>query len=132
MGPGIYRTHLVPLYRRIIDNLNRHGKRLQFHYDGQLRAIADDITGLGCDGIDSFTEAPEGNMTVEEARARWPDKLLWLHPNLGLYHHPDTLPANIRRIRSAAGNTRFCLMISEDVPPNWRQTVPLVLDALNG
>jgi len=130
MGPGLYRRHLVPLYRDIIEILDRQGKRLQVHYDGQLRAVADDIRGLGFDGIDSFTEAPEGDMTVAEARDRWPDKFLWIHPNLGLYHNPKCLGANIRRIQLAAGNTRSCLMISEDIPPDWRQTVPLVLEAI--
>lgn len=130
MGPELYRHHLVPLYRDIIGILDRHGKRLQVHYDGQLRSIADDIGELGFDGIDSFTEAPEGDMTVEEARSRWPDKFLWVHPNLGLYNHTETLVANVQRIQAAAGNTRSCLMISEDVPPDWQQTVPLVLDTL--
>ena len=131
MGPGIYRKYLVPLYRQMIDILKPAGKRLQVHYDGQLRVIAGDIAQLGFDGIDSFTEAPEGDMTVEEARSRWPDKFLWVHPNLGLYEDPRNLPAHIARISAAAGNTRCALMISEDIPPNWQITVPMVLEALD-
>jgi hypothetical protein len=130
MGPALYRKHMVPLYQEIISILQPHGKRLQVHYDGQLRVIADDIAELGFDGIDSFTEAPEGDMTVEEARSRWPDKFLWVHPNLSLYEHPETLAARIAGIRAAAGNTRCALMISEDIPPNWQKTVPIVLAAL--
>ena len=30
----------------------------------------------------------------------------------------------------AAGPHRYCLMISEDVPENWRDEVPAVLDQL--
>ena len=26
---------------------------------------------------------------------------------------------------------RYCLMISEEVPPSWQRTVPLVLDELD-
>ena len=130
MGPQLYRRHLVPLYREIIEILGRHGKRLQVHYDGQLRGVADEIACLGFDGIDSLTEAPEGDMTVEEARARWPEKFLWVNPNLGLYHSPETLQEHIRRLQSAAGKTRSCLMISEDVPPDWQRTIPLVLKTL--
>ena len=130
MGPALYRRHMVPLYREIIGILHAAGKRLQVHYDGQLRVIADTIAELEFDGIDSFTEAPEGDMTVEEARKCWPDKFLWVHPNLSLYEHPETLAANIRRIQAAAGNTRSCLMISEDIPPHWQTTVPIVLETL--
>ncbi|MHC4884327.1 MAG: hypothetical protein ACYTGH_04500 [Planctomycetota bacterium] len=130
MGPNVYRQHLVPLYREIIGILASKGKRLQVHYDGQLKSIADQIASLGFDGIDSFTEAPEGDMSVEEARALWPDKFLWVHPNLGLYRQADTLAAQVRRLREAAGNTRSCLLISEDIPPDWQTTVPMVLEAL--
>lgn len=100
------------------------------HYDGNLQVIARDIASLDIDGIDSFTEPPEGDMSVAQARAAWPEKFLWVHPNLGWYEHPDTLSARIRRVVRDAGPTRYCLMISEEVPPNWEHTVPMVLETL--
>ena len=131
LGPKLFRRHLAPLYREITAILNAAGKRLLVHYDGQLRAIADDIAELDFDGIDSFTEAPEGDMTVAEARAAWPDKFLWLHPNLGWYEQGEAyLREQVRRICRDAGPTRFCLMISEEVPPDWERTVPAVLEEL--
>ena len=36
----------------------------------------------------------------------------------------------IRQMVRDAESTRFCLMISEDVPPAWEQTVPLVLETI--
>lgn len=131
LGPVHYRRHLVPMYRQIVDILNGAGKRLLVHYDGQLRVIADDVAGLGFDGIDSFTEPPEGDMTAAEARAVWPDAFLWLHPNLGWYDLPQAeLAGRVRRLVREAGPRRFCLMISEDVPASWRTSVPVVLEAL--
>lgn len=131
MGPRYYRQYLVPLYRQILDILNAAGQRLLVHYDGKLRSIAADIAALDIDGIDSFTEPPEGDLTVAEARAAWPDKFLWLHPNLGWYQlSPDDLADNICRAWRASGPTRACLMISEDIPPGWERTVPAVLDLL--
>jgi hypothetical protein len=131
MGPRCYRQHLVPLYRQILDILNAAGKRLLVHYDGNLRGIADDIAALDLDGIDSFTEPPEGDMTVAEARAAWPDKFLWVHPNLGWYQlAPEALVEHIRRVAHDAGPTRACLMISEDIPPDWERTIPAILATL--
>ena len=131
LGPAKYRQYLVPLYRQILDILDRAGKRLLVHYDGQLRVIADDIAGLDIDGIDSFTEPPEGDMTVAEARAAWPRKLLWVHPNLEWYRLPEKrLAEQIRRLARDAGPSRFCLMISEEVPPNWAETVSFVIGVL--
>ncbi len=131
LGPRHFRRHLAPLYRQIIEILDAAGKRLQVHYDGQLRVIAEDIGALGIDGIDSFTEAPEGDMTVAEARAAWPEKFLWLHPNLGWYERSaDELRSEIRRMCAEAGPSRYCLLMSEEVPPQWEASVPVVLQTL--
>lgn len=130
LGAPAYRRWLVPLYRKILDILRAGDKRLLVHYDGKLRAIAPDIAALDFD-IDSFTPPPEGDMSVAEARAAWPDKFLWLHPPLGWFREPrSVLLERIRQMIRDAGPRRFCLMISEDVPENWREQVPAVLDAL--
>jgi hypothetical protein len=131
MGPQLYRRHLVPVYRRLVPLLERTGHKLQVHYDGKLRGIAADIAALPFDGIDSFTEPPEGDMSVADARAAWPDKFLWIHPNLGLYRLPEKeMLSNFARLVRDAGGRRFCLMISEEVPPDWARTVPALLEWL--
>ncbi len=133
LGPTLYRRHLVPLYEEIIGILDASDKRLLVHYDGQLRAIAEDIAALDIDGIDSFTEAPEGDMTVAEARAAWPEKFLWVHPNLGWYERGEAhLREQVGRVCGEAGPSRYCLMISEEVPPDWERTAPAVLGELAG
>jgi len=132
IGPALYRRHFVPVYERILAILQTSGQQLHVHYDGKLRPIAGDVARLPFGGIDSFTEFPEGDLSVAEARAAWPDKYLWLHPNLGWYRLPaQELCAKIRRIRREAGPARYCMMISEDVPPAWEQTVPLILETLS-
>ena len=132
IGPVLYQRHFVPVYERILAILQSTGQQLHVHYDGRLRSIAGAVGRLPFGGIDSLTESPEGDLSVAEARAAWPEKYLWLHPNLGWYRMPaQKLCANIRRIQQAAGPARYCLMISEDVPPAWEQTVPLVLETLS-
>ncbi len=132
LGPPAYRRWVVPLYRKILDILSGAGKRLLVHYDGKLRSIAPDIAALDFD-IDSLTPPPEGDMTVAEARAAWPDKFLWLHPPLGWYREPrPTLQERIRQMVRDAGPRQFCLMISEDAPTNCQEQVPAVLEALAG
>jgi hypothetical protein len=132
IGTGVYRRHLVPQYHKVLEIFHAAGKRLLMHYDGRLRLIAQDIAGLDF-GIDSLTPPPEGDMSVAESRAAWPDKFLWLHPPLGWYETPPAeLQRRIREMVRDAGPRQFCLMISEDVPPHWAQNVPLVLDCLKG
>jgi hypothetical protein len=131
MGPALYRRHLIPLYRRIFEIVEPVGKKLHVHYDGKLKSVVDDIAALPFDGIDSFTEPPEGDLTTAEARGAWPEKFLWLHPNLGWYALPEReLFAQIRRMVRQAGPRRFCLMISEEVPEQWARAVPAILATL--
>lgn len=130
IGVRHYRRRIVPMYRQILDILRPAGKRLLVHYDGKLRVIADDIARLDFD-IDSLTPAPEGDLSAAEARACWPDKFLWLHPPLGWFREPAAVLAErVRQMARDAGPCRYCLMISEDVPPRWEEQVPTVLDAM--
>jgi hypothetical protein len=130
MGPALYRKHLVPLYRRLLGMLGPE-RKLSVHYDGKLSRVAADIAALPIYGIDSFTPPPEGDMGTAEARAAWPDKYLWLHPPLGWYTEGEgRLAANLRSMVRDAGGSRFCLMISEDIPRDPDRTIPLALEAL--
>jgi hypothetical protein len=54
-----------------------------------------------------------------------------MHPNLGWFSQPiDVLTGKIRQMTKEAGPSRYCMMISEEVPPNWETTVPVVLENL--
>ncbi|MFI5358407.1 MAG: hypothetical protein ACHQ4G_13835 [Opitutales bacterium] len=131
LGPSRFRQHLAPLYAKILAIVGAARKRLLVHYDGKLRVIADQVAQIDFDGIDSLTPPPEGDLTVAEARQQWPDKMLWCHPPLGWFHEDaPTLRLLIQDMAKAAGPGRFCLMISEEIPPEWERTVPLVLAAL--
>lgn len=130
IGPDIYRQYLVPLYNKIIKIFDGTGKKLQVHYDGKLQLIADDIGKLGFDGIDSLTPFPEGDMSIAEARQYWSEKFLWIHPSLSLDALPDDkIIDTIMQIIQDAGS-RFCLQLSEEVPPNWKRTIPLIIKTL--
>jgi hypothetical protein len=130
VGPHVYRRHIVPVYEGINRILAGTGKRLMVHYDGKIRLIADDIARLGFD-IDSLTPPPEGDMDPGEARRLWPAAFLWLHPSLTWLDLPAwELAARIRGMASDVGPYRYCFELSEGVPPNWREGIPTILDAL--
>ena len=132
MGPSLYQEFLVPLYKRIFAILEGTDKKLQVHYDGKLRIIADQIAELPFDGLDSLTPPPEGDMRIAEARRLWPDKFFYLHPSLTWYSlPPGELVRNVENMAHDADPYRYCMILSEEVPPDWRATVPLVLDTLD-
>lgn len=130
MGPEMYRVYLVPLYHKIIKILEGEGKKLHVHYDGKLKLISDEISRLGFNGLDSLTPQPEGDMSMQDARRLWPEKFFWMHPSLTWDELPDkNVIENVYQMMRGA-NDRFCLQLSEEVPPNWRRTIPLILEAL--
>ena len=99
----------MPLYRQILDILHAADKRLLVHDDGKLRLVADQIAALGIDGIDSFTPPPEGDMSVDEAKAVWPEEFLWLHPPLGWYRQETSVLAAADRRDGETGRPQAFL-----------------------
>ena len=133
-GPRRFAQYHMPVYRRILPILHGGGKTVYAHFDGKLACLADGIAQTEIDGIESLTQAPEGDITYAEARAAWPDKFLWANLNVSQYAlPPEELARRVRKVvRQAAPDGRnLALEISEDLPENWRESIPVVLDALD-
>jgi hypothetical protein len=131
LGPRRYTNLLLNIYNQAVPILELAGKRVMVHYDGELRNIALQISEAPFHIIESLTEPPEGNMFYNECRAAWPDKAFWA--NISLEHYarpPEELAQIIIEKRRRAGKRGLAFEISEDIPPNWRTAVPVVLQTL--
>ncbi len=131
MGPNLYRRYLVPVYKEIFNIISDTNKKLQVHYDGKLQSIADDIAELDFDGVDSLTAPPEGDLEIAQARKLWPDKFFWIHPSLDWFgRNNKDLIQLIKKAAEEAGPYRYCFELSEEIPPRWNETLPIVLKTL--
>jgi len=131
IGPQRYRDSLCTVYDEAVPILESGAKRVMVHYDGAVRCIADDIARAPFHMVESLTEPPEGDMHYDECRAAWPDKVLYGNLNVDLYAEPeDVLRQGVADKCERAGKLGFALELSEDLPGNWEQTVPVVLDTL--
>jgi hypothetical protein len=134
LGPRRYKQFLLPVYEETFGTLHQAGKIVGCHYDGQIKAVKDLVASSPIDLIESLTPPPEGDMTLAEARAVWPEKLFWANINLGCYElAPDELKQEIWR-RAQAGTPdgrRLAFEVSEDRPARWRESMPVILAALN-
>jgi hypothetical protein len=131
LGPGRYAELLMPVYAQAAPVHESAGKRVLVQYDGKLRAAADLIARAPFHIVEMVTEPPEGDMTLDECRAAWPDKVLWANINVGLYGLPPAeLGEAIIAMRQRAGKRGLALAIAEDIPENWRDSVPVVLQTL--
>jgi hypothetical protein len=132
-GPARYQRYHMPYYKKVISTLHDAGKKVFVHYDGKIACLANLISQTGIDGIESFTTFPEGDMAYGEARAAFKNKFIMANIGIGDYAlPPDALRARIQHfIREGAPDGRNLLFeISETLPVNWRQSLPLVLDTL--
>ena len=131
LGPQRYEEMLVSVYNECVPMLETTGKRVMVHYDGELRCIADKIATAPFHMIDSLTEPPEGDMMYDESRAAWPDKVLWGNINVGFYQQSEKeLREAIVAMRERAGKKAFAFEVSEKLPPNFQEVIPIVLDTL--
>jgi hypothetical protein len=131
LGPQRYADLIMPVYRKAVPVHEAGGKRVLVHYDGALSVIADEIARAPFHIIDSLTEPPEGDMTCGDCRLRWPDKVLLNNLNMHLYELPaDQLSREVIDRRMHAGKRGLAFQVSEDLPANWRQCMPIVLQTL--
>ena len=132
-GVARFRQYHLPVYAKLLPIFQEAGKRVFPHFDGQLACVAPLLAETGFAGLESLTEPPEGDLTLAQARAAFPGKVLWANINVGVYSLP---PAELRRwvlerARDAAPDGRgLAFEISEDLPPNWREAIPVAQETL--
>jgi hypothetical protein len=133
LGPRRYEQFLLPVYEECFPTLQSAGKIISVHYDGKLAACQDVVARAPINVIESLTPPPEGDMTLAQARAAWPDLLFWSNVNVACYHlPPEDLKALVRdRVCQAAPDGRkLAFEVSEHSPTNWPVSMPVVLEAL--
>ena len=134
LGPARYKQYLLPVYEELFPLLQSAGKIVGTHYDGQLSSCKKWIAQAPIDLIESLTPPPEGDLTLAECRAVWPEKLFWSNINVALYDLPPQELKQIvwQRIQEAAPDgRRLAFEVSEQYPENWFESVGTVLDALS-
>lgn len=133
LGPRRYAQFLLPVYEECFPLLHEAGKIVGSHYDGRTASCRDLIARAPIDLIESLTEPYEGDQTLEEARRAWPDKLFWVNVRVGDYQLP---PAQLREKaldmvrRGSPDGRRLAFEVSEQIPGNWKDSMPVVLEAL--
>ncbi|MBN1874582.1 MAG: hypothetical protein JXA33_10165 [Anaerolineae bacterium] len=114
--------------------LHQAGKIVGSHYDGRTASCKAQIARAPIDLIESLTPPPEGDQTLTEARAAWPDKLFWSNLNVACYDLPpqDLKDLVWARIQEASSDgRRLAFEVSEQYPANWQTSIPVVLETLN-
>jgi len=67
-SPNLFEEHLLPYYKKRIDQIHQKGKFCHIHMDGSLKPLLALINQAGFDGIEAATPLPQGDVTLEELK----------------------------------------------------------------
>ena len=138
MGVERYAEFCVPLYQECAEYFHAKGKLLGSHMDGNNRPWAHLVADSGLDYVEAFTPSPDTDMTLADALAAWPDKVLWINfPSSVHLADIATIKRTTRELLDAAasadGTNRLILGITEDIPPDrWQANLLAISEVING
>lgn len=132
--PNCFQKYCFPFYQKRARTCRQVGKPYLVHMDGRLKALSNLIARCPIDAVESFS-LPEigGDLTLPEARALWPDKLILPNFPASLCLKPESFIESFLRgiCPTPTGATPFMLQISEDIPPGeWKRVLPVVCSFL--
>ncbi|MCX6945768.1 MAG: hypothetical protein WCL24_08185 [Verrucomicrobiota bacterium] len=134
IGRENFETYFVPHYHEAAEVMHRHGKLIGCHFDANTRLLATAIAGTPLDYLEAFTPAPDTDLTLAEARAAWPGKVLWINfPSSGHLRSDAAVEAMTLDLLDQAGTVDGLLIgITEDMPPaRWQHSCQAIMDGID-
>jgi hypothetical protein len=118
IGPALFRELVLPHFEAEAAIMGPAGKRTLNHMDGRIRVLLDVAAESPVDIIEAFNPKPDGDVSVAEARAAWPGKVLSINfPSSVHLAAPERIrEMTIDLLRQAAPGQGFLMGITENVP----------------
>lgn len=133
VGLKRFEQYYVPCLNEFADVVHESGKLAACHLDANMSTLVEAVGRCRLDVVEAFTPVPTCDVTVAQARAAWPDKVLWINfPSSVHLESGERIRAETLRILSeAAPGNRFLIGITEDMPENtWRDSLCTISQAL--
>ena len=133
IGLDTFERYYLPHYDEAAEVMHRHGKLIGCHFDANCRLFAAAIARTGLDYVEAFTPAPDTDMTLGQARAAWPDKVLWINFPSSLHLNPDAEVEQetvdlLNQLETVDG---LIVGITEDIPDwRWQGSCRAIMDGL--
>ena len=123
IGVKRFEEYYVPYINEFADCLHSAGKLAACHFDAPMSKLVSAVGSLNIDVVEALTPPPTCDVSVAEARAAWPDKVVWINfPSTAHVQSPNAIRATTENIlREAAPGDRFLIGITENIPESaWR------------
>lgn len=134
IGLKDFEKYYVPHYNEAAEIMHRHGKLVGCHFDANCRVLAKAIAGAGLDYIEAFTPDPDTDMTLREAKAAWPDKVIWLNfpSSVHLKTSIEIKKTTIDLLTQVETIDGLIMGVTEDMPPErWQENCRAIMDGLD-
>jgi len=115
--PDIFSKYHLPYYKKNGFKCKQAGKVYTVHIDGKAKALSEQIGNVPINVIESFSiPIMGGDMTIEEALAVWPDKVLCPNfPSSLSLEDENSIINHINDMKLSFGKRPFMIQISEDI-----------------
>jgi len=133
LGRERFEKYCVPCYNELGEMLHARGKLLGSHMDANNAEWADVVAASQLDVIEAFTPAPDTDMSVADARAAWPEKVLWINFPSSLHlASRERIQQHTRQMVSESRGRGFIIGITENIPEHaWRTSLRAIAEALS-
>ena len=71
LPPALFREYVCTYVTPMVAAIRRQGGYARIHCHGNLRAILDDIAGMGADGLDPIEPPPQGDVELRYVREKY-------------------------------------------------------------
>ncbi len=133
-SPADFREYFLPHIQEAAGILHAGGKKIGCHLDANCGPHAELIAESNLDYVEAFTPAPDTDMTLAEARAAWPGKVLWLNYPSSMHLKSDAaVEAGAFELLDSLDSVDGVIMaITEDLPEGrWRDSFRAIMDGLD-
>ncbi|MFA6101417.1 MAG: hypothetical protein WCV67_01120 [Victivallaceae bacterium] len=134
IGLETFEKYYVQHYNEAAEIMHKHGKLIGTHLDADCGPIAGAVAGTALDYIEAFTPAPDTDMTLKEARAAWPDKVIWMNFPSSVHLKPDAevKQKTLELLDELDSMDGIIMGITEDIPESrWRDSCRAIMDGLD-
>jgi hypothetical protein len=120
IGEDVFRKYYLPHYREAAEYFRKRGKLTGCHLDSNNKLIAGAVADSELDYIEAFTPAPDTDMSLADARAAWPDKILWLNfpSSLHLKSNEEVRRHTVDLLNEIESAEGIIMGITENIPDN--------------
>ncbi len=134
IGLERFKEFIIPVYEKTCEIFHSKNKKIGSHMDGNLKILKEEIEKTKLDFIDAFTPFPDTDLSLEEAKDIWGNKIIVINfpSSIHLKNEKEIENFTEKLIEQVYPCDKFIINITENVPGKyWEKSFKIINDVLN-